>query len=166
MDIIDKYMNGLRYRAMGHSQGKPYVCWRQALARMMTDVPETTWRSSCQPQQACSVPGFHNNKMNNRRQNFIKIRNTRENLKEQGSSSNSLWKFRSRVQAGVYASDPSSGRVLHPVADCHKTYPPFRFPHIRVCLEAISSRAIHLRNRGHQVTTTRGTHLIQRRKYK
>jgi hypothetical protein len=61
---------------MGHSQGKPYV-WRRALARMMTDVPETTWRSSCQPQQARSVPGFHNNictnKMNNRRHNSMKI---------------------------------------------------------------------------------------------
>jgi hypothetical protein len=38
---IDKYMNVMRYRAMGHSQGKPYV-WRQTLARMMTDAPETT----------------------------------------------------------------------------------------------------------------------------
>jgi hypothetical protein len=56
---------------MGHSQGKPYV-WRRALVRM-TDAPETTWRSSCQPQQACSIPGFHNNKMDNRRQNSIKF---------------------------------------------------------------------------------------------
>jgi hypothetical protein len=58
----------MRYHAMGHSQGKTYD-WRQALARM-TDAPETSWRSSCPPQQAFSVPGFHNNKMDNRKQNF------------------------------------------------------------------------------------------------
>jgi hypothetical protein len=52
---------------MGHSQGKPYV-WRRALARMMTDAPETTWRSSCQLQQAYSVPGFHNCQQQNGQQ--------------------------------------------------------------------------------------------------
>jgi hypothetical protein len=53
---------------MGHSQGKPYD-WRRALARM-TDAPETSWRSSCPPQEAVSAPGFHKNKMANRRQNI------------------------------------------------------------------------------------------------
>jgi hypothetical protein len=140
----------MRYRAMGHSQGKPYVR-RRALARII-DTLETSRRSSCPPQQACSVPGFHNNKMDNTRQNSIKIplvhrcifwarlgslqgstlqpvpgilwpnaqhrdglthtfdeqerltgeiRNTRENSKEQGSGTNSLWELRSRVQAGI-----------------------------------------------------------------